>query len=234
MQEFNHSLIKSTLIDLIQQQTENPYSLTKDIANYLRDWFHDQGISKVIIDAYPKNEHTLHNIVATLGTGPKKIVLSGHLDTVPAGDRSDWDDSPFGGVEKNGNIYGRGSSDMKGGVAGILGTMLMLQDETDLLNQYQIVFAGTSDEESGMTGAAHLKEIGVMDDAICLVIPEATNLNVGIAEKGVIWGKITVYGKTIGIIGKWDGMRIAKEAIQMLLSGSSHSNVYRFLEQQKR
>ena len=46
--------------------------------------------------------------------------------------------------------------------------------------------------------------------------------------------KISIYGKTIGIIGKWDRVMIARKAIEMILSGSLHSTVYRFLEKQRR
>lgn len=46
--------------------------------------------------------------------------------------------------------------------------------------------------------------------------------------------KISIYGKTIGIIGKWDRVVIAKKAIEMILLGSLHSTVYRFLQRQKR
>jgi ribosomal RNA assembly protein len=45
--------------------------------------------------------------------------------------------------------------------------------------------------------------------------------------------KISIYGKTISIIGKWDKIMIAKKAIEMLLSGSLHSSVYKFLEKQR-
>jgi len=46
--------------------------------------------------------------------------------------------------------------------------------------------------------------------------------------------KISIYGKTISIIGKWENVKIAKEAIEMLLSGSLHSTVYRFLEKHRK
>jgi len=46
--------------------------------------------------------------------------------------------------------------------------------------------------------------------------------------------KISIYGKTIGIIGKWDRVVTAKKAIEMILSGSLHATVYRFLEKQRR
>lgn len=45
--------------------------------------------------------------------------------------------------------------------------------------------------------------------------------------------KISIYGKTVGIIGKWDRVTIAKKAVEMILLGSLHSTVYRFLEQQR-
>lgn len=45
--------------------------------------------------------------------------------------------------------------------------------------------------------------------------------------------KISVYGKTVSIIGKWDGVNLARKSIEKLLSGSEHSSVYRFLEEQK-
>lgn len=45
--------------------------------------------------------------------------------------------------------------------------------------------------------------------------------------------KISIYGKTIGIIGKWSAIMIAKKAIEMILLGSLHSTIYRFLEKNR-
>lgn len=45
--------------------------------------------------------------------------------------------------------------------------------------------------------------------------------------------KISVYGKTVSVIGKWDGVNLARKSIEKLLSGSEHSSVYRFLEERK-
>ena len=45
--------------------------------------------------------------------------------------------------------------------------------------------------------------------------------------------KIAIYGKTVGIIGKWDRVQLAKQAVDMLLSGSMHNTVYKFLERKK-
>ena len=45
--------------------------------------------------------------------------------------------------------------------------------------------------------------------------------------------KIAIYGKTISIIGKWDNVMLAKQAVEKLLLGSKHSTVYKFLEERK-
>lgn len=46
--------------------------------------------------------------------------------------------------------------------------------------------------------------------------------------------KLSIYGKTISVIGKWDRVMVAKQAIEMILSGSLHSTVYRFLERKRK
>lgn len=45
--------------------------------------------------------------------------------------------------------------------------------------------------------------------------------------------KIVVYGKTVGIIGKWDSVRLAKEAVEMLLAGAKHTSVFKLLEEKR-
>ena len=183
------------LQNMIKIPTENPIGETKSLVDYLYTLFPDEkGFRKRII-THQKDEIELHNLVVELGTGPQKIVLCGHLDTVPAGSKSNWKHDPFAGIVQDGKVYGRGSADMKGGVVSIIGVLFDFLDKTDFLTKYTLVFAGTADEEAGMSGAEALEEAGVMKDAILLIIPEATNLNVGIAEKGVTWIKLLVHGK---------------------------------------
>lgn len=180
---------------LIQFPSENPPGTTKAIVEYLSTLFpEDKGFRK-IIKSYTKGKDELHNIIVELGSGKQKIVLCGHLDTVPAGSHANWSHNPFDGIVKDGNVYGRGSADMKGGVVSLIGVMYNFINNKEFLEKYTLVFAGTADEESGMTGAAQLQKEGIMDNSILLVISEATNLNVGIAEKGVLWIKLKVYGK---------------------------------------
>src|SRR5690625_4213370 len=57
------------------------------------------------------------NVVGVLkgSEGGRSIVLNGHVDVVPEGDHNQWDDDPYSGIVKNEKMYGRGSTDMKGG-----------------------------------------------------------------------------------------------------------------------
>ena len=183
------------LQNMIKIPTENPIGETKSLVDYLFSLFpNEKGFRKKII-TNQKDGVELHNLVVELGSGQQKIVLCGHLDTVPAGSKSNWTHNPFVGIIQDGKVYGRGSADMKGGVVSIIGVLFNFLDKQDFLKKYTLVFAATADEEAGMSGAEALEEAGVMKDSVLLIIPEATNLNVGIAEKGVTWVKLLVHGK---------------------------------------
>jgi succinyl-diaminopimelate desuccinylase len=70
-----------------------------------------------------------------------------------------------------------------------------LKENKEFLEKYTLVFLGTADEEAGMTGALTSLRGGVMDDSILLIIGESSNFDVGIAEKGIAWIEINIYGK---------------------------------------
>jgi succinyl-diaminopimelate desuccinylase len=180
---------------MIQINTENPVGKTKEIVDYIHSLFpSDKGFRKKIITNH-KNEVELHNLIVELGKGREKIVFCGHLDTVPSGPKENWKYDPFSGRIENGNVFGLGSADMKGGVTSLIGLMFEFLEKPDFLEKYTLILACTADEEAGMTGAETLKELKIMENAILLIIPEATNLQLGIAEKGIVWVKIKVIGK---------------------------------------
>jgi succinyl-diaminopimelate desuccinylase len=162
-----------------------------DAATYLQAYLENHGIT-ARLDEY-KEGHA--NIEATLG--PKKgpsIIISGHLDTVPVGDPAKWKINPFSGEIVDGELWGRGSVDMKGGVAGLIGAMIdLIPNETEL--NHQIVLAATAEEETGLQGAKDLTSKGIMKDASHLLIAEPTDLGVAIMEKGILWIEILSRGK---------------------------------------
>ena len=188
--------LEQILKNLVQIPTENPPGVTSDIINYL--------ISDVLVKSerfqnevvtYKKKGIELKNLVTTIGTGKKKIILSGHFDVVPADDTSQWKYPPFSAETVDGKLFGRGACDMKGGLTMLIGTMAKLREYSEILNNYSIVFIGSADEEAGMTGAYNCVRKGYMRDSILLIVGEPTNMNVGVAEKGLLWADIYVYGK---------------------------------------
>ncbi len=191
----NANLIQ-ILKNLVQIPTENPPGITDEIVDYLisdvfkeSDGFHNEVMS------YKKKEVELKNLITKIGTGKEKIILSGHLDVVPVGEDSQWKHPPFSAKVVDGKLYGRGACDMKGGLTMLIGTIFHLKKYPELLENYTICFIGSADEESGMTGAYNCVKKGCMKDSVLLIIGEPTNLNIGIAEKGLLWADIRVYGK---------------------------------------
>jgi len=140
-----------------------------------------EGRSQLIVTYKGKNE------------GPV-LGFSGHLDVVPVGE-VDWEEDPFGAVEKDGKLYGRGSCDMKSGLISALVALIRLKESNTEING-TIKFLITAGEETSSVGADQLVELGYADDVDALIINEPTDLKVGIAHKGDLWPKITSYGKT--------------------------------------
>ena len=190
VEQIDEDFIVNLTKELVGMDSQNPPGKTSHIVEFLEKKCEKLGFTTKIFTL----DEDRHNIMVYFGDGEKDIVLSGHLDTVPAGDPSSWKFPALQATLENGKIFGRGSVDMKGGVATLLAVMELIQ-RLDIKLKHRLVFAGTADEEVGMNGAFQLQEKGVMDNATCLIITEATNLQVGIAEKGPYWIRVHVKGK---------------------------------------
>ncbi len=134
------------------------------------------------------------NLVATLpGAGEGALVLSGHMDTVVVGDG--WTKDPFQPEEQEGRLYGRGSCDMKSGLACILaafcnraGNPLPLKKTLTLLC--------TVDEEGPMGGVEQAIRDGVVTAKDWVIDPEPTDGEIQMAHKGRLWLKMDFHGIT--------------------------------------
>ncbi|MHA1869013.1 MAG: M20 family metallopeptidase [Candidatus Heimdallarchaeaceae archaeon] len=176
---------------LIAIKTENPPGKTIEAVRYLSNLFTEAGIRNRI----QEYDNEKANLIVEYGEEEKTIILTGHLDTVPAGDENRWEFPPFSGEEKEGRIYGRGATDMKGAVAAFVAILLKLKENNIKLNR-KIIFLGTSDEEIGMDGAVEVRKTGIMKGCEFILIGEPTELQLGIAEKGTLWFKVIVEGKS--------------------------------------
>ncbi|HAF96198.1 MAG: selenium metabolism hydrolase [Elusimicrobia bacterium GWC2_51_8] len=135
------------------------------------------------------------NIIGFIGSGKKKIMMDAHIDTVGIGDRSAWKIDPFGGVLKNGVIYGRGATDQK-------------------LSMASMVYAGKAIKELGLEGDYTLMVVGSMMEEDCdglpllhlikkeklkpdfVVITEPTNLAVYRGHRGRMEMKVVTKGRS--------------------------------------
>ena len=202
---------------LVQIPTENPPGKTEEIVNFLitevfkqEDGFHNEVITHI------KNNIELHNLITRIGYGKKKLILSGHFDVVPIGDMSKWIYPPFSAKIVNGKLYGRGSADMKGGITSLIGIMQILSTNADFMEDYELIFLGTADEEAAMSGSFTLSERGYTDDAHLLIVAEPTDLNIGIAEKGLLWGLLKIYGKSAHGSMPSEGINAIEGALEII------------------
>lgn len=156
------------LRDLIQIESVNDNE--KEVAEYIEKLFKDyDNVETQIIDSYPNRSNIL---VKVKGNEKGKIfAFSGHLDVVEAGEG--WTYPPFEGKIVDNKMYGRGTSDMKAGVAASLYAILEILEE-GVEFKGEIWFIGTVGEEVGMQGALDLVEKGLLDDVDAILISEPT------------------------------------------------------------
>ena len=128
--------------------------------------------------------------------GSFRLVLSGHVDVVPAGDPATWTGDAFSGEIRDGSLHGRGACDMKGGIAAILGAVRALGVTCGLdALQGELIVAFVPSEEDGGQGTLAAIRAGVTGD-LC-VIPEPSSLDVVVAHAGAITFRLTVPEQTV-------------------------------------
>ncbi|PZR48290.1 MAG: peptidase M20, partial [Stutzerimonas stutzeri] len=135
------------LKDLIRIDTSNAPGDTREVADYLKRRFDAAGIPNEIILA--PNGKAAHFIARLKGDGSKRpLLIAAHTDVVPA-EKARWSVDPFGGIEKDGFIYGRGALDNKGAVAAFATAVLRLKAQGTKLSR-DIIFLAEADEEQGV------------------------------------------------------------------------------------
>jgi succinyl-diaminopimelate desuccinylase len=135
--------------------------------------------------------------VFAMVTGGKQagLLFVCHLDVVAAGEEG-WSYPPFAGVESQGKIHGRGSTDMKGGIAAVVTAIRQIIDSKIRLNG-DIIFAALAGEETDSCGATRFVNNlrNTLPKLAGVVVPEPTGFDVVTAHRGMLWLEVKTFGK---------------------------------------
>lgn len=180
------------LQELIRARTVNPPGNEVRAAEVVEAYLEERGVEVRTLE--PEEDRA--NLYAEVGSG-KTLVLNGHLDVVPPG--RGWRRDPFEPTVEGDRVYGRGATDMKGGVAAAVAAFASLAEEPP----GRIKLLLTADEERGSRLGMgwiveHMPELAKGDFAIVLE-PMGSYPSpkfIAVAEKGVVIAHIHVYGRS--------------------------------------
>jgi succinyl-diaminopimelate desuccinylase len=177
---------------LLSFNTINPPGLERDCAEYLGKLLEAGGFQV----SYHEYGLARTNLVARLEAGEERlpICFTGHMDTAPLGLGS-WTKDPFGGEIEDNKIYGRGTSDMKGGVAAMVAAALRISKMQR--GKAGVILIITAGEETGSEGACHIATLGEkLGKAGAMVVGEPTSNYPIVAHKGSLWLEARTTGVT--------------------------------------
>ncbi|MGC8669574.1 MAG: M20 family metallo-hydrolase [Candidatus Micrarchaeia archaeon] len=193
----------STMKDMIAIQSISPESGghgESKRADFLEGFLHENGIKTKRFDYFDKTKTKRSNIVSTMGKKEKTLWIISHIDTVAAGDLSLWKHNPFDVIEKDGKLYGRGTSDNGQGVISAIFAFKALK-ELDAELKYNIGIALVADEEVGSEyGVKALMKEGIFKANDMAIVPDwgtEKGDRIEVAEKGVLWLEFKVKGKQV-------------------------------------
>jgi succinyl-diaminopimelate desuccinylase len=165
----------------------------RGVVAYIADWIRrelslEPGIEQVVAGR--------ENIIATIDSGLPGpcLMLEGHTDVVSEGSRERWTRDPFGAEVVEGKLYGRGSCDMKAGLAVALVTAKAFKKAAAGWCG-KIRLGLVCDEEGMMLGIKHFINAGHADDVTACLVPEPEENNLCISMKGAIRAVVRVQGR---------------------------------------
>ncbi|MFW6375975.1 MAG: M20 family metallopeptidase [Thermoplasmatota archaeon] len=201
---------------LIRFDTSNPPGYTDEILHFIHEHLYE--IPGVTIEQFEKIDRK-PGLIASLdcGDGPT-VVLLGHLDVVPV-DEENWSFPAFEGFVEDGYIHGRGTSDMKGGVAALIFAFEELAKFKDELSGTIKLILVPDEETDGEAGIEYLNDRS--DDPLncdaCLIGEPSTSHHPTIGQKGTFWMELEAVGDSEhGALHPWVGRNAIMELCQVI------------------
>lgn len=206
--------IRRSLAQLVAIPTVNPpgtgcEECTAFLSQLLKSW----GIEHRLL-AVPHETHPRVSIIGSFGHGADGLHFHGHYDVVAA-------QSPrqFEPCEQNGRLYGRGASDMKGGIVSMLFALRAILECRIKLGK-RITLTLTPDEETGgRLGMQHLAREGLLPrPALGALMPEPTSRAIWNACRGALSMGVTIRGKTAHVGLEHDGVNAFEQMVEVVSS----------------
>jgi len=199
---------------LVRVDTRNPPGDEVLAVDVCRELLGPVGATVEVIEPSPGRA----SVVATLPrSGRPVLVVNGHLDVVPVR-ASDWTVDPFGAEVADGRVWGRGTADMKGGIAAALEAVSALR-RSGREPAWDLVFHLVADEErGGRWGTQVLVEQGRCDGVAACLVPEPTDLDVCVAERGLLVAHLTMLGRPAHGSAPRDGVSAIETAAKAVLA----------------
>jgi diaminopropionate ammonia-lyase family len=179
-----------------------------EIANYITSWLQHRDIEIHRLEETPRRP-SIVGVVRGSGKG-KSLMINGHIDTVSLGSYANQNDALAGNITTEGGsdrVNGRGSLDMKAGVAAAMIALLKAKNSN---LRGDVILAAVSDEENFSLGTEEVLKAGWRADGA--IIPEPTQLNLIGAHKGFVWVEIDV----VGVAGHGSQPDLSVDAIMMM------------------
>ncbi len=200
--------------ELVKVDTRNPPGDEVRIVEACRSLLAPLGAQVEVIEPSPGRA----SVVAVLpATGKPVLVVNGHLDVVPL-NAADWSVDPFGGEVADGRVWGRGTADMKGGIAAALEAVAALA-RSGREPAWDLVFHLVADEErGGRWGTEVLVDQGFCSGVAACLVPEPTDLNVCVAERGLLVAHLTTLGRPAHGSAPRQGISAIETAAKVVLA----------------
>ena len=225
IQAFNTDDTITLAQQMIQIRSIDPPGKEAEMSLFVKNYLAQAGIS---VETFPVDglDPDRQNVIAILeGCGEAApLIFSGHMDVVPVSDREllQWECDPFAGIIKDDFLWGRGSSDMKGGLAGILTAMKYLKDH-NIVPPGDIILAASVDEENLMRGAKAMMHYPQLQAAKGIIVCEGTGLELIADSRGRTWAEVIFEGKSAHASLKGAGNNAIVHAIKFADRLLNHS-----------
>jgi succinyl-diaminopimelate desuccinylase len=204
-------IVENELVELTQKlvrfKTINPPGNELEVASYIGELLEREGLSVDILDHGGGRGSLVGRLPGGRDPG---LIYSGHLDVVPA--EGTWQRDPFSGDIADGKIWGRGTTDMKSGVAAmIIAASAVARAGLELKGPLYLSF--TAGEEADNLGAEETVKNYPFDPVQAVFISEPSNNDIFTAEKGALWLEI----RTVGRAAHISRMEEGRNALTMMV-----------------